>query len=320
MLLTFIYLAQEWCPWGSWARVGLCVCPPCRDRAGDLQLLVPPHLSARKASFHPGFKNCCCRWGWGATRCSQGECKEAPRQQIPDKTPLFPPAESAPKSWWSLAKSLQCEIVFCSVRLCSASKSPLLAKHTLQLQDPRVYPCFLWVPPPAQLSPWGRLFPHLLLLDLHQSSNRVPWERVAQLSHKQRIWDCSLLGSGIITSGCWARGEMHPKTLDCRRGGKSPRKVLDPWEKPEGCLGMRQEPSECQLQALGMSVTQEQLRRTLYVIYTSSMSISCNTRKLNQQCNILITKIFRRNSVYFSSGLSSSFTGQDIKIIIYLYL
>lgn len=111
-----------------------------------------------------------------------------------------------------------------------------------------------------------------------------------------------------------------PKPWTAEGEGNPPGNVLDPWEKPEGCLGMRQEPSECQLQALGMSVTQEQLRRTLYVIYTSSMSISCNTRKLNQQCNILITKIFRQNSVYFSSGLSSSFTGQDIKIIIYLYL
>lgn len=61
----------------------------------------------------------------------------------------------------------------CSVRLCMAFKSPLLIKHTLQLQDPR-YPCSHLVPLPAQFSPWGRRhFSHLLLLVLHQSSNTV---------------------------------------------------------------------------------------------------------------------------------------------------
>lgn len=90
-------------------------------------------------------------------------------------------------------------------------------------------------------------------------------------------WPSSPIKQGIGIAACLgqasspiAAGEMQPQSLGLQRGGKTPRKVLAPWEKPAGCLGRRQDPSECQLQALGMFVTQEQLRRTLHVMFTSS--------------------------------------------------
>lgn len=258
MLLNLIYLAQKGCPWRLWASVGQSMCPPCRDRAGDLQFLagaglVPSQLCARKAWFHTEFKIWCCRWGLRGHRCFQGECKAAPgsRSLIRHLPFLQQNLPLNPDGVW---------LNPCSVKLCTAFKSPLLVKHTLQLQDPR-YPCFHWVPPLAQLSSSGKLFPP-------SAPGFAPIQQQDGQALPQN-WDLGLQPVWVRHHHqLGTRWNATPKP--CRREGKSPRKVLAPWEKPEGCLGMRQEPSECQLQALGMSVTQEQLRRTPNVMFTSS--------------------------------------------------
>lgn len=234
------------------------MCPPCRDRAGDLQFLagaglVPSQLCARKAWFHTEFKIWCCRWGLRGHRCFQGECKAAPgsRSLIRHLPFLQQNLPLNPDGVW---------LNPCSVKLCTAFKSPLLVKHTLQLQDPR-YPCFHWVPPLAQLSSSGKLFPP-------SAPGFAPIQQQDGQALPQN-WDLGLQPVWVRHHHqLGTRWNATPKP--CRREGKSPRKVLAPWEKPEGCLGMRQEPSECQLQALGMSVTQEQLRRTPNVMFTSS--------------------------------------------------
>lgn len=64
-------------------------------------------------------------WGWGqgASRCFQGKCKEAPRQQTLDKTQVSSPA---PTGFW---------LSHCGVRLHIPFNSSLGIKCTLQLQQ-----------------------------------------------------------------------------------------------------------------------------------------------------------------------------------------
>lgn len=117
-------------------------------------------------------------------------------------------------------------LIPCSVRLCTAFKSPLLEKHTHYNSRIHIIPISIGY------HLWHSSVPEKSTFPTFCSCNRV-----AKLSHKTGNWDCSLFRSDIITNCCWACGEMQPQSLGLQKGRENPQEGSGSLGKTSRMLG-----------------------------------------------------------------------------------